>query len=349
MPGSKESAARSDRDHGRRHEHDLLGLSGRGGRHGLDLARPLEVFTANGLPSSLYTDRGSHYFFTPKAGEAVDKEQLTQVGRALAQLGIEHIPAYSPQARGRTERMFGTLQERLPKELALAGIADIAEANRFIREVYLPRTTRASPSRRRSQESAFVAACDPASLATSCASRRSASSPATTRRLRGAQAAAAAKPGAGPLRQGPRQGAPVPRRHPRGVPRPALPCALQRARRRDRRGPDHPKRDTVLAAVKDAAPPTADGAAAILDGDCARRQRPGQVGTKKRPSDRTKKLTRKMEATAPSLNLIENTAPGRPPLPNRPRGPTQKRTIDVLPKPDNLTSYRRDRSQSRGD
>jgi hypothetical protein len=98
----------------------------------------LEVFTAKGLPSSLYTDRGSHYFFTPKAGEAVDKKQPTQVGRALAQLGIEHIPAYSPEARGRSERMFGTLQDRLAKELQLAGIADIEAANRFIREVYLP-------------------------------------------------------------------------------------------------------------------------------------------------------------------------------------------------------------------
>ena len=90
----------------------------------------LEVFMARGLPSSLYTDRGSHYFFTPKAGERVDKAQLTQVGRALAHLGIEHIPAYSPQARGRSERMFGTLQGRLPQELSLAGIRDIDEANR---------------------------------------------------------------------------------------------------------------------------------------------------------------------------------------------------------------------------
>ena len=98
----------------------------------------LEVFTAKGLPSSLYSDRGSHYFFTPKAGEAVDKERLTQVGRALDRLGIEHIPAYSPEARGRSERMFGTLQDRLPKELKLAGISDIEAANRFIREVYLP-------------------------------------------------------------------------------------------------------------------------------------------------------------------------------------------------------------------
>ena len=126
----------------------------------------LEVFTARGLPSSLYTDRGSHYFFTPKAGEAVCKEQLTQVGRALAHLGIEHIPAYSPQARGRSERMFGTLQERLPQELALAGINDIEEANRYIREVYLPlhNALFARPPQI-AEESAFVAIRDPASLA----------------------------------------------------------------------------------------------------------------------------------------------------------------------------------------
>ncbi len=85
----------------------------------------LEVFMARGLPVSLYTDRGSHYFFTPKAGEPVDKERPTQVGRALDRLGIEHIPAYSPEARGRSERMFGTLQDHLPKELKLAGIHDI--------------------------------------------------------------------------------------------------------------------------------------------------------------------------------------------------------------------------------
>jgi hypothetical protein len=78
----------------------------------------LEVFAARGLPSSLYTDRGSHYFHTAKAGEAVDRGHLTQVGRALDRLGVEHIAAYSPQARGRSERMFGTLQDRLIKELA---------------------------------------------------------------------------------------------------------------------------------------------------------------------------------------------------------------------------------------
>jgi Helix-turn-helix domain len=125
----------------------------------------LEVFTARGLPSSLYTDRGTHYFFTPKAGEAVDKEQLTQVGRALAHLGIEHIPAYSAQARGRSERMFGTLQGRLPQELALAGINDIAQANRYIREIYVPlHNQQFSRPPQIAEESGFVAVSDPESL-----------------------------------------------------------------------------------------------------------------------------------------------------------------------------------------
>jgi transposase len=96
-----------------------------------------EVFGAQGLPMSLYTDRGAHYFRTTKAGE-IDREQPTQVGRALARLGIEHIGAFSPQARGRSERAFLTLQDRLVKELALAGIEEIEAANAFIREVYLP-------------------------------------------------------------------------------------------------------------------------------------------------------------------------------------------------------------------
>jgi LmbE family N-acetylglucosaminyl deacetylase len=97
-----------------------------------------EVVARHGLFCSLYTDRGGHYFYTPEAGEPVDKNQPTQVGRALKQLGIEHIAAYSPQARGRSERMFGTLQDRLPKELGLAGITDRHAANRFIAQSYLP-------------------------------------------------------------------------------------------------------------------------------------------------------------------------------------------------------------------
>jgi hypothetical protein len=118
----------------------------------------LEVFTAKGLPTSLYTDRGSHYFFTREAGEEVDKERLTQVGRALDRLGIEHIPAYSPEARGRSERMFGTLQDRLPKELALAGITTIAAANRYIGEHYLPAHNARFARPSALPESAFVAA-----------------------------------------------------------------------------------------------------------------------------------------------------------------------------------------------
>ena len=124
----------------------------------------LEVFTARGLPVSLYTDRGSHYFFTPKAGEPVDKERPTQVGRALDRLGIEHIPAYSPEARGRSERMFGTLQDRLPKELKLAGIRDIDAANRFIREVYLPAHNTRFAKPPQIAERAFVALPDPRCL-----------------------------------------------------------------------------------------------------------------------------------------------------------------------------------------
>jgi transposase len=97
----------------------------------------LEVFQAHGLPCALYTDRGSHYFQTPEAGGKVDKSTPTQVGRALAQLGVEHIAAYSPEARGRSERMFGTLQDRLVREMADAGITTLAAANRFLKEVYL--------------------------------------------------------------------------------------------------------------------------------------------------------------------------------------------------------------------
>jgi len=97
----------------------------------------IETIAAKGLFCSLYTDRGSHYFHTPEAGGAVAKDTLTQVGRALAQLGIEHIPAYSPQARGRSERLFRTLQDRLPKELKLAGIGTIDAANRFLKDTYI--------------------------------------------------------------------------------------------------------------------------------------------------------------------------------------------------------------------
>lgn len=92
-----------------------------------------EVIESQGLFCALYSDRGSHFFVTPKAGEKVDKQRLTQVGRALRELGVQMIPAYSPQARGRSERNFGTWQGRLPQELRLAGIHAVEEANRFLR------------------------------------------------------------------------------------------------------------------------------------------------------------------------------------------------------------------------
>jgi len=97
-----------------------------------------EVFLKRGIFCSLYTDRGSHYWYTPKEGGKVDKNNPTQFGRAMKQLGIEMIPAYSPEARGRSERMFGTHQDRLTKELALYGITEMEAANRYIEEVYLP-------------------------------------------------------------------------------------------------------------------------------------------------------------------------------------------------------------------
>lgn len=96
-----------------------------------------EVIEAKGLFCALYSDRGSHFFVTVKAGEKVDKHRLTQVGRALKELGVQMIPAYSPQARGRSERSFGTWQGRLPQELRLAGITSVEGANAFLRERYI--------------------------------------------------------------------------------------------------------------------------------------------------------------------------------------------------------------------
>ena len=96
-----------------------------------------EVIETKGLFCALYSDRGSHFFVTPKAGEKVDKHRLTQVGRAMKELGVQMIPAYSPQARGRSERSFGTWQGRLPQELRLEGITTVEEANAFLRQSYI--------------------------------------------------------------------------------------------------------------------------------------------------------------------------------------------------------------------
>src|SRR5689334_11149909 len=95
------------------------------------------VIEQKGLFCALYSDRASHFFLTPKTGEPVDHNRVTQVGRALRELGIQLIPAYSPQARGRSERGFGTWQGRLPQELRLRGITTLAAANQFLREHYI--------------------------------------------------------------------------------------------------------------------------------------------------------------------------------------------------------------------
>src|SRR6202166_4036894 len=96
-----------------------------------------EVIETQGLFCSLYSDRGSHFFVTTKAGEKVDKDRPTQVGRAMKELGVQMIAAYSPQARGRSERSFGTWQGRLPQELRLAGIHTVEGANAFLRGQYI--------------------------------------------------------------------------------------------------------------------------------------------------------------------------------------------------------------------
>ena len=100
------------------------------------LAALRAVVEKRGLFCALYSDRASHFFLTPKAGEPVDRQRLTQVGRALHELGIQMIPAYSPQARGRSERNFQTWQGRLPQELRLCGITTPEQANDFLREHY---------------------------------------------------------------------------------------------------------------------------------------------------------------------------------------------------------------------
>lgn len=96
-----------------------------------------DVIENKGLFCTFYSDRGSHYWNTPAAGGKVDKKNPTQFGRAMDQLGIPMIAAYSPEARGRSERMFKTLQGRLPNELALYNITTMPEANKFLKNIFL--------------------------------------------------------------------------------------------------------------------------------------------------------------------------------------------------------------------
>ena len=114
-----------------------------------------EVIENKGLFCSLYSDRGSHFFVTPKEGEKVDKNRLTQVGRAMKELGVQMIAAYSPQARGRSERSFGTWQGRLPQELRLAGITSVEDANAFCERSTSGSSTGSSACRRRRTERRF--------------------------------------------------------------------------------------------------------------------------------------------------------------------------------------------------
>jgi hypothetical protein len=119
-----------------------------------------EVFTTYGLPMALYSDRAHWAFHTPTAKGPVDKTRLTQVGRALAHLGVEHIPAYSPQARGRSERLNRTVQDRLVNELRVSGIATIAAANAYLRDVFLPHYNDTFSRPPRDPEPAWVALGD---------------------------------------------------------------------------------------------------------------------------------------------------------------------------------------------
>lgn len=115
-----------------------------------------DVIDKRGLFCSFYSDRGSHYWHTPEAGGKVDKSNPTQFGRAMTHLGITMIAAYSPEARGRSERAFSTHQERLPRELALKGITTMEEANRYLHEIYLPAFNRRFSHKAREEGTAFM-------------------------------------------------------------------------------------------------------------------------------------------------------------------------------------------------
>jgi transposase len=267
----------------------------------------LDVFTVHGLPSSLYTDRGSHYFYTPEADGPVDKDRLTQVGRALKRLGVEHIPAYSPEARGRSERMFGTLQDRMIKELAKAGIGETDAANAWIRAVYLPAHNARFATPAALAETAFVAA-DPARLAdalcieeervvardnTVAYDSRRLQLPASKARAHYVKARVKVREypdGSLAVFHGPRR---IARYTAQGDEIAAVPTTSSVT-------PCSPPSRRGLAAPEPAAPPwrrpSLTAAARGVTG-------PGQVGTKKRPSGRTKKRTSKKAAQAASVPL----------------------------------------------
>lgn len=120
-----------------------------------------ETIEKRGLFSSFYSDRGSHYWHTPEAGGKVDKNNPTQFGRGMAQLGISMIAAYSPEARGRSERAFETHQGRLPNELALMGITTMEAANLYLRKNYMPEFNRKFAHPAREEGTAFMSFIGP--------------------------------------------------------------------------------------------------------------------------------------------------------------------------------------------
>lgn len=115
-----------------------------------------DVILLHGLFYSLYIDRGTHYFHTPEAGGKVDITNPTQFGRAMHTLGIKLIPAYSPEARGRSERMFGTLQGRLPNVLTKEGIVQMSKANIFLKEKFIPQFNSRFQKKARNAQSGFI-------------------------------------------------------------------------------------------------------------------------------------------------------------------------------------------------
>lgn len=115
-----------------------------------------QVIETKGVFCQLYTDRASHFFKTPKAGEPVDKQSLTQVGRAMRDLGVQLIPAYSPQARGRSERSFRTWQGRLPQELRIRGVKTVEEANKFLEKEYIDEFNNRFAVKSKMEGSAFI-------------------------------------------------------------------------------------------------------------------------------------------------------------------------------------------------
>ena len=165
----------------------------------------------HGLFCSFYTDRGSHYFHTPEAGGKVSRTVLTQVGRALKQLGIEHIAAYSPQARGRSERVFRTLQDRLPKDMVLAGVTTWRRANRWLAETYIAQHNADFAVEAGQEGSGFVPDRAGLSREILCVQEDRHSGQRQHRQVAHHEPAASRQPAETPLRQGQRPGSRIPR------------------------------------------------------------------------------------------------------------------------------------------